>query len=115
MEAGTFVTTREFDNHMESIAKTQESIWRSLESQQAANATTSENIAVLTERLNNAIKAAAERDKKTDDRFIERDQQLADRDKRAWMLTVTVAGVVLTASIPYLVKGFVFIFGVAGF
>lgn len=107
MEAGTYVTTREFDNHMASIAETQQEFWRNLNKQQESNARASENIAVLTERLDNAIAAAAERDAVTDKR-------LADRDKRAWALTLTVAGVVLTALIPYIAKFFTYVFGVVG-
>jgi len=82
-----YVTLREFDNFTQANADQMQNIWTAIEKQTTANAATSENVAVLSEQMGQAATV------------------LKKRDARAWALTLVVAGALITASIPYVVKG----------
>lgn len=94
--ATEFVTLREFDNFVKTNEKQQESIWHSIEQSVAANAKTSETVAVLASQIK-------------EDR-----EERRTKDQRVWALTLTFIGVMFTASIPFIVKTAEFVFGFVG-
>jgi hypothetical protein len=89
-----YVTLREFDNFAQANAEQMQTIWTAIEKQTTANAATSENVAVLSEQMGQAAAV------------------LKKRDARAWALTLAFAVAIITASIPYVVKGLNVLLGV---
>lgn len=102
VESG-FVTIREFDAVIKHRDEVEARVWEAIASQAEAGKEAAA-------RLNEITKSMAVREE-LDKQRAERDKT---RDKRLFAVFLTVVGVLMTASIPFIVKGLSVLFGVIG-